>query len=154
MTDAGGTTRVETTHDYRVMRASDAERDATVVVLQDAVSRGLLTPHEGSERMAAAFAAVYRADLPTLTADLPPADPRVRARSWNELATKTFELASYFVARAATSARARPLRALVVLLVVLVSVCVLGPIFSQVWFGSDGGRHGGAGFGRSVGRHG
>lgn len=55
-------------------RASDAERMAVAEVLQDAVSRGLLTPTEGSERTADAFAAVYRDDLAPLTADLPPAE--------------------------------------------------------------------------------
>ena len=56
-----------------LMRASDADRHATVQVLQDAVARGLLTPAEGSERMGTAFASVHQADLAPLTADLPPA---------------------------------------------------------------------------------
>ena len=43
----------------RRVRASDADRLATVERLQDAVARGLLTPDEGSERMADAFAAVF-----------------------------------------------------------------------------------------------
>lgn len=54
-------------------RASDVERMAVAQVLQDAVARGLLTPDEGSERTGAAFAAVYRDELPALTVDLPPA---------------------------------------------------------------------------------
>ena len=58
------------------MRASDADRHATVQVLQDAMARGLLTPDEAGERMAAAFAAVHRADLEPMTADLPPRPPR------------------------------------------------------------------------------
>jgi hypothetical protein len=53
------------------MRASDADRHATVLVLQDAMARGLLTPDEAGERMAAAFAAVHRGDLEPMTADLP-----------------------------------------------------------------------------------
>lgn len=57
------------------MRASDTDRHATVQVLQDAVARGLLTPAEGSDRMAVAFAAVHRVDLEPLTVDLPPAPP-------------------------------------------------------------------------------
>jgi hypothetical protein len=52
------------------MRASDADRHAAGLVLQDAVARGLLTPDEGSERMATAYAAVHVADLHPLTADL------------------------------------------------------------------------------------
>ena len=55
------------------MRASDADRHATVHVLQDAVARGLLTTDEGGERMAVAYAARHLDDLPPLTADLPPA---------------------------------------------------------------------------------
>jgi hypothetical protein len=59
-------------------RASDAERAATVDALQDAVARGLLTHDEGGGRMAAAFAARFRDELPGLTADLPPAAPPPR----------------------------------------------------------------------------
>lgn len=57
------------------IRASDVERLAVAEMLQDAVGRGLLSPTEGSERTAAAFAAVYRDDLGPLTADLPPPAP-------------------------------------------------------------------------------
>jgi hypothetical protein len=53
------------------LRASDADRSATVELLQDAVARGLLTHDEGAERMAAAFAARFRDELPVLTEDLP-----------------------------------------------------------------------------------
>jgi uncharacterized protein DUF1707 len=53
------------------LRAADADRSATVQVLQDAVARGLLTHDEGAERMAAAFAARFRDELPALTDDLP-----------------------------------------------------------------------------------
>ena len=55
------------------LRASDAERFAVAEVLHDAVGKGLLTPAEGGERTAAAFAAVFRDDLTPLTQDLPPA---------------------------------------------------------------------------------
>jgi len=154
MMDVGSATPVGPTHDDRVMRASDADREATVVLLQDAVARGLLTPDEGSERMAAAFGAVYRADLPSLTADLPRADVRIRARGWKALPMKICERVGYFAAFATTSARAQPLRAIVVLLIVLVSMCVLGLIFGHVWFGGagHGGSDGGPDFGRPVGR--
>lgn len=54
------------------LRASDAERFAVAEVLHDAVGKGLLTPAEGGERTAAAFAAVFRDDLNPLTQDLPP----------------------------------------------------------------------------------
>jgi hypothetical protein len=61
------------------LRASDDDRHAVVRVLQDATARGLLTHEEGGERMAAAWAARYRDDLPPLTADLPAAVPAVSA---------------------------------------------------------------------------
>ncbi len=73
------------------MRASDADRMATVLALQHAVGTGCLTPGEGSDRMAAAFAAVHVRELAPLVADLPPAPAPVgpadrswRAR-WSEL---------------------------------------------------------------------
>src|SRR3712207_9387187 len=64
------------------MRASDADRLATVEQLQEAVARGLLTPDEGSERMADAFAAVHRTDLDPLHEDLPSAPPERTAAGW------------------------------------------------------------------------
>src|SRR3712207_9472054 len=69
------------------MRASDAYRLATVEHLQDSVARGLLTPDEGSERMADAFAAVHRTDLDPLTEDLPSASPEPTAPGWRSLGT-------------------------------------------------------------------
>lgn len=68
-------------------RASDADRHATVTVLQDAVARGLLTHDEGGERMTRAFAARYVEELPPLTADLPRAQPPPPAApGWRALA--------------------------------------------------------------------
>ncbi|SFK54833.1 DUF1707 SHOCT-like domain-containing protein [Geodermatophilus ruber] len=55
------------------LRASDADRAATVAALEDAVGRGLLTHEEGGERMVAALSARFLDELPPLTADLPPA---------------------------------------------------------------------------------
>ncbi len=72
-TGPSSTTRPAAAQQGPPMRASDTDRMATVHVLQDAVARGLLTPDEGSDRMAAAFAAVHLRDLTPLTADLPPA---------------------------------------------------------------------------------
>jgi hypothetical protein len=60
-------------------RASDADRHATVAALQDAVACGRLSPEEGSERMAAAYATRHLHDLPPLTADLPAATPAAPA---------------------------------------------------------------------------
>ncbi len=75
------------------VRASDGDRVAAVQVLQDAVARGLLTADEGSERMAAAFAAVHLRDLAPLTADLPPAPVALRqgAPGWRPLGVMAWE---------------------------------------------------------------
>jgi Domain of unknown function (DUF1707) len=74
------------------LRASDGDRHATVEVLQDAVARGLLTPEEGSERMAVAYAARHLHDLPPLTADLPPAaGPGQSTPGWQSLAAAAWE---------------------------------------------------------------
>ncbi|XVV07734.1 DUF1707 SHOCT-like domain-containing protein [Actinosynnema sp. CA-248983] len=54
------------------VRASDAERDAIAARLRDAVGEGRLTLAEAEDRIAAAYAAVHRAELAPLTADLPP----------------------------------------------------------------------------------
>lgn len=124
-------------------RASDAERMAVADVLQDAVGRGLLTPAEGSERTAAAFAAVYQDDLAPLTADLPPtrtAGPTARekksSRQWwvrGRAATVTLWLAA--LALFSGWSPRRRLAAAVVLGVLLV-LLGLGP-----W--GFGGGHGG-----------
>lgn len=111
------------------LRAADADRHATIQVLQDAVGRGLLTPDEGSERMAAAYAARYLPDLASLTVDLPPAvAPAAAPPGWRPLAGL-----AVLQARAALSALAadglRSRRALAVasaLIVVLLTLVVLG----------------------------
>jgi Domain of unknown function (DUF1707)/Cell wall-active antibiotics response 4TMS YvqF len=54
-----------------VTRASDAEREATVVRLREAAAEGRLTVEELSERIDAAYAATTAAELEPLTADLP-----------------------------------------------------------------------------------
>jgi hypothetical protein len=69
------------------MRASDADREAVVRTLLDALARGLLTLDEGDERVAAAYAARYQDELPRLTADLPPAPAAAPAApGWRALA--------------------------------------------------------------------
>ena len=55
------------------IRASDAERDQTVALLQHHFADGRLTQAELEERAAAAYAAQTRAQLCELTADLPAA---------------------------------------------------------------------------------
>src|SRR3954451_7951581 len=64
------------------MRASDAEREATVGVLRAAAQEGRLDTDELEERIAAAYAAKPRGELMALVDDLPPAPappPPVRA---------------------------------------------------------------------------
>ncbi|MEN3298893.1 DUF1707 domain-containing protein [Pseudonocardia sp.] len=56
------------------VRASDAERQATVELLHQALSEGRLDLSETDERVAAAYAARYRHELPLLLADLPSSD--------------------------------------------------------------------------------
>jgi hypothetical protein len=114
-------------------RASDADRHAAVRVLQDAVARGLLTVDEGSERMAAAFAARHRHELPSLTADLPPAPvPAAPAPGWRPLGSlavaRTQASVAWLLADGLRSRRALTAFAgvLAVLLLVLVLTAGLG----------------------------
>ncbi len=53
-------------------RIGDAERDATVALLGDAVAEGYLTPDELDTRLETALTARTQADLQSLRADLPP----------------------------------------------------------------------------------
>ena len=62
------------------MRASDAERDATVERLRDAAGEGRLTLEELTDRIDAATAAVMRSDLEGRTADLPATPLAARAQ--------------------------------------------------------------------------
>src|SRR3954466_3447716 len=54
------------------VRASDAERDATVARLRTAAAEGRLTLEELTDRIEAAAGAIMRSELMRLTADLPP----------------------------------------------------------------------------------
>jgi len=58
-------------HAGLAVRASDAEREHTVALLQQAFTDGRLTQAELEERAAAAYAACTTAELSDLTADLP-----------------------------------------------------------------------------------
>ena len=129
----------------RRMRASDADRLATVTHLQDAVARGLLSPDEGSERMADAFAAVHRTDLDPLTEDLPPAPAEPTAPSWRSLAALTVQRVRASLTSAVTG-RLRPARIAVVLLVAAFFLVLVGALsgaaLSDGWSGGDdGGRY-------------
>jgi hypothetical protein len=53
------------------LRASDAEREDTVVVLQRALGEGRLDVDETDTRITAAYAARHRHELAALVADLP-----------------------------------------------------------------------------------
>jgi Domain of unknown function (DUF1707)/Cell wall-active antibiotics response 4TMS YvqF len=68
------------------VRASDSEREAVVARLRTAAGEGRLALDELAERLDRAFAAVTRADLEPLTADLPaesaPVLPSGNARRW------------------------------------------------------------------------
>jgi hypothetical protein len=120
------------------MRASDDDRAGTVRVLQDAVTRGLLTPDEGSERMAAAWAAVHLSDLPPLTADLPPARPARGAPGWGVLATMAVEQVRTSVHEIRTG-RLSPARVAVAFGVVLLLMIVVGSLVGALLF--DGHHH-------------
>jgi hypothetical protein len=69
----------------RRLRASDAQREAVVRRLHEAVGRGLLSVEEGHERTAAAYAARYVDELGPLTHDLP--DPAPAAPGWRAVAS-------------------------------------------------------------------
>ncbi len=58
-----------------VVRASDADREATVTRLQRAVAEGRIDLTEFGERVEAAYAAATHDDLAALVADLPPDAP-------------------------------------------------------------------------------
>lgn len=63
------------------MRASNAERERVVAILQQAGVDGRLTIDEVDERVAAAYAAKYRNELPALTEDLPADEPAATQRA-------------------------------------------------------------------------
>jgi hypothetical protein len=60
------------------IRVSDDDRERTAAVLRDAVGRGQLSLAEVDERLRVAYAALTRADLDAVTADLPQAAPPPR----------------------------------------------------------------------------
>ena len=63
------------------IRASDAERERVADVVRRAVGDGRLTLVEGDERLATTYAAVHRADLVPVTADLEAPGPAPSARA-------------------------------------------------------------------------
>jgi hypothetical protein len=116
------------------LRASDVDRLATVRVLQDAVGRGLLTPDEGGDRMAAAFAAVHVDELAPLTADLP--SGRAVAPGWRPLAMMAVEQVRSSL-HAPSSRRLAQARVVLAVLVVVTLLVLIGWLVAELFF--DGG---------------
>ena len=130
------------------MRASDADRAATVGVLQNAVGHGLLTLDEGSERMATAFAARWRDELPAITADLPApvASGPVTPVGWRTLAAGLVaQLQHELRATRAAGVRSRRFVVSAVTTVVLVVLLVV-LVAHGVWDGGPGDGFHGHGF--------
>jgi Domain of unknown function (DUF1707) len=120
-------------------RASNADRFATTRILQDAVSQGLLTPDEGSERIAVALAAVYRHDLDSLVADLPAVGARGRAPGWRALGTMTVEQVRSSLSMPNAS-RLSPARIAITVLVVALLLLLVGYVVAELFFDGRGGR--------------
>src|SRR3954468_1265563 len=130
------------------LRASDTDRQQTVHELQDAASRGLLTPDEAGERMAAAYAAQHVDELPVLTADLPPLGPPApTAPGWRALITLLLlQVRAGFAYLTADGWRSR--RALAAMAVLLVVLAGLVTLVIAGFGDGDGGGPGGFGGGR------
>ena len=130
---------VTTTPDAPRLRASDEERAETVRVVQDAMARGLLTHHEGDERMAAAFAARFRDELPPLTADLPSVLPAATPPvGWRGLLAALVTLIRAEIA-ATAAAGFRSRRGLITALVVLTLLGGLAVVVGHGLFDSEHG---------------
>jgi hypothetical protein len=131
-----------TTPDAPRLRASDEERTETVRVLQDAMARGLLTHQEGDERMAAAFGARFRDELPPLTADLQSVQPAATAATppvgWRGLLAALVTLIRAEIA-ATAAAGFRSRRFLVTALVVLMLLGGLALVVGHGLFDSEHG---------------
>ena len=123
-------------------RASDADRHATVLVLQDAVARGLLTPDEGGDRMATAYAAVYVPDLHPLTTDLGQSHTKYsRPPGWRVLATMVVEQLRFYFSETHTGHLNRA-RVAVAALLAIVLMLALGFVTTGLF---DGGPASGPG---------
>jgi hypothetical protein len=133
------------------LRASDADRSATVTVLQDAVARGLLGFDEGDERIAAAFATRHVDELPPLTADLPAPPPApATAPGWRRLGT----LAGQQVRHEIRATRAAGLRSRRFLVAVLLAALLLAVVLLGAFAGHAGPDRSGTGFGTGFGTDG
>jgi hypothetical protein len=121
-------------------RASDADREAVVKVLHDAMGRGLLSLQECDDRVAAAYAARFVRDLPPLTADLPPAPaPAPVAPGWRALALLAWlQLRTALASISWRSVRARPRLSVAVAVALVLAVVALGAITG----GGEASEHG------------
>jgi hypothetical protein len=74
------------------LRASDADRDATVAQLSESVAEGRLSLEEFNERMESAYGATTHAELEALTRDLPavPSKPEPSRRSLTRIVFSLF----------------------------------------------------------------
>lgn len=113
-------------------RASDAEREETVQRLHQALAEGRLDLAETDERVAAAYAARHRSDLPPLLADLPSAATAAASWSaapqWAELWTSAVwrgRTALFGPQERPTPAQRRSTTWLVVLALVWMALCAL-----------------------------
>jgi hypothetical protein len=112
------------------MRASDAEREATAARIHHALGEGRLDLAEAETRIASAYAARYRDELPPLLADLPESD-RVAAGApaWSALwvsavwRARTAVLGAAGSETAPTARQCRVAARLVALAVLWVTVC-------------------------------
>lgn len=130
----------------RGMRASDADRYATVQVLQDAMARGLLRPAEGSDRIGAAFAAVHLQDLQPITADLPKGPAPSKSMGWPTLLLMVFEQLQISLRNAITGRRRQAQLGAALLLVFLLITC--GLTLAHFFLDGGGPGHSGSGRGR------
>ncbi len=125
------------------IRASDADRLATVLLLQEAMARGQLTPDEASDRMATAFAAVHRRELDPLTADV---TPTLLAEDsppgWRALGRMAADQARISVRDTLAGGQSRTHIALALLILVLLTIAVgvvMADFMANVW-GTTGPR--------------
>ena len=114
------------------VRASDAEREAVVARLHAALGEGRLDLAETEERVAAAYAARYRHELPATLADLPDADTAPGATPRSATAARVVAALGVLLTELLTDARTvasgattRQRRLAVVALVVWLLVCGL-----------------------------
>jgi hypothetical protein len=122
-------------------RASDADREAVVRTLHDAVVRGLLTIDECDERVAAAYAARFLRDLPPLTGDLPPAAPPAPvAPGWRALLVMAWlQLRTALAGISWRGVRARP--RLAIAMAAVLAVLVVGAATASELIGGGHEHH-------------